>query len=369
MCSYRIRVGEWIYAGAAVYSVTRDPELLLGLLGDVKVYLSRLKWEDTAFEVLAELTTWGSDDAALKDSLFALLMQQVPGSRIHSAVEEQLLKLATQGKEEPMRQPVRRASIRKASKKGKAGRPAKDKSSNDAGFRTWIADESIERLIASACNAAERELSHHYDASPHSHEERLTGVFLSSLERELQSISPFIQRWAEATFGQQVILTCGYEDVAARGPEKVWGADVGFYVEGNIPGTISFQRAVLAQVKKALPETKQTWAIEPLQRDLLLKRSPFSIYLLYGSSDVGVAVLPAATVHNIMVGAKILTRIHREDCAGDRPFHEFFVNELIGDWWGDRDGPVFDLRNDALTDFAVRWLFTVTIATRTPELR
>jgi len=141
---------------------------------------------------------------------------------------------------------------------------------------------------------------------------------------------------------------------------------VGFYVQGNITGRISFQRAVLAQVKKALPETKQSWAIEPLQRDVLLKRSPFSKYLLYGDRNVGVTVLPAATVRNVMLGAKILTRLHGDDCAGGRPFHEFFVNDLIGDWWGDQEGPVFDLRNNALTDFAVRWLFTVSISTATP---
>lgn len=52
--------------------------------------------------------------------------------------------------------------------------------------------------------------------------------WVPSYGKGLQSISPFIRRWAEATLGQRVTLTCGYEDVALGDDQKGMGRRRGF---------------------------------------------------------------------------------------------------------------------------------------------
>jgi hypothetical protein len=339
----RVLYGEWVRACAAVYQATRSGELLFTLMS---LFNSGLQERDVfrpdrriALDTLAALEPSDSDDTDLKEALDALLLQQLPGSSNRRAVEDVLSKLA--GEDER--------------REGNELRTA------DNG-RTWIRDKSIEELLLSACGVAEARLAGAYEASPSSHEERLTGTFLTALENEFNMISPQMEQWAIATFGGPATFRCGHVDVASRGPEKLWGADVGFYVHVNIKDQIRFERSVLVQVKKADSKGTRSWFIERRQLDVLLGRSPQSVYILYGTRDTStVLVIPALTIVDIMKGMGKKARLPQRARGAGRPFRDFFTFDLIGDWWGDREGPALEVVKNGVEDFGVRWIFTLTL--------
>jgi hypothetical protein len=117
--------------------------------------------------------------------------------------------------------------------------------------RTWWGDAAIEKTCHDACGRSASYLGRVFESSPKSHEERLTGMFLVKLQTEMQHWAKAVEIWAAKRFGRHSSVHCSYEDVAAYGPEKVWGADIGFYLRVRANGVLTAERAFLAQAKKA----------------------------------------------------------------------------------------------------------------------
>lgn len=238
---------------------------------------------------------------------------------------------------------------------------------DDNKSRTWLGDQHVEIKCHEACAAAATHLDRIFESSPKTHEERLTGFFLSKLQVELQHWSESVQDWAAKTFGRNSRIRCTYEDVAASGPEKAWGADVGFYLSVRADGVLRAERAFLAQVKKARVSAsghELAWRIDTIQRDVLIGQSAWSVFLLYGCYRTGtsVRVAPAYALRDVMAASDTTSRIRASKAVGiARPFSEFFVYDFLAAWWGDVDGRALDICRGRTDDFGVRALFSVEI--------
>jgi hypothetical protein len=233
--------------------------------------------------------------------------------------------------------------------------------------RTWLNDENVEKQFHDACARATEYLGRIFESSPASHEERLTGMFLAKLQAELQQWGRGVEAWAATTFGRNSCVQCIYEDVAANGPEKVWGADVGFYLRIRANGLLSAERAFLMQAKKARLSANRrevSWSIDRLQRDVLIGQSSWSLFFLYGCHQTGtdVRVAPSLMVRDLMNGAKARSQVSAGNTLPSTcSFAEFFTYDFLASWWGDRDGRALDVVRGRVEDFPLRALFSIDI--------
>jgi hypothetical protein len=167
--------------------------------------------------------------------------------------------------------------------------------------------------------------------------------------------------------GRYSHVHCSHEDVAANGPEKVWGADIGFYLSVRANGVLTAERAFLAQAKKASVSAQGrelSWTIDRVQRDILIGQSLWSVYFLYGCHKTGnrIRVVPASAVRDMMAGASAKTRISASNVVMiARLFGDFFTYDFLADWWGDCDGRALDIVRGRSEDFAVRALFSIDV--------
>ncbi len=195
----------------------------------------------------------------------------------------------------------------------------------------------------------------------------MTGMFLVKLQTELQHWATGVEAWAARKFGRYSRVHCSHEDFAANGPEKVWGADIGFYLSARANGVVTAERAFLAQAKKARVSAhgnELSWTIDRVQRDLLIGQSSWSVYFLYGcyKTGNGVRVVPASTVRDVMAGASTKSQISAANAVSiTRPFAEFFTYDFLADWWGDCDGRALDIVRGRVEDFPVRALFSINV--------
>jgi hypothetical protein len=233
--------------------------------------------------------------------------------------------------------------------------------------RTWFGDKRVEDECHKACAAAAAHLGRILESSPKTHEERLTGFFLSKLQTELQQWGQSSQGWATKTFGRNSRISCTFEDVAATGPERMWGADVGFYLSVRADGVLRAERAFLAQVKKSRVSAsgrELAWSIDTIQRDVLISQSAWSVFFLYGCHRTGtsVQVAPAYALRDVMVASNSKSRVGAGRAVGiARPFSAFFVYDFLAAWWGDVDGRALDICRGRTDDFGVRALFSIAI--------
>jgi hypothetical protein len=243
----------------------------------------------------------------------------------------------------------------------------------DGSARTWIGDLGMERRIHDALLHANEEFTRLYEANPSTHEERLTGFFLARLQQNMTALEEDLHCWAKQRFGGYSSLSCQLEDVAASGPEKVWGADIGFHLVLRIRDTLQAERGILVQAKKAALKEEASpdgyrelaWPIDRAQRDILIGKSAYSLYFLYGlhSTGVGVQTIPASAVRDIMEGTQMKSRLSaRVALSSSRSFPDLFLYDFIGNWWGDEETSVLEVVRGLDDAFGVRRLFRVVVS-------
>lgn len=243
----------------------------------------------------------------------------------------------------------------------------------DSGARTWIGDLEMEGRIHHALSVANVEFARIYETNPGTHEERLTGFFLARLQQHMAALEKDLQRWAEKRFRGYTSLTCQLEDVAASGPEKAWGADIGIHLVLRIRDTLVAERGILVQAKKAVLKgrgraagvTEMAWAIDRAQRDILIGKSAFSLYFLYGlhSTGIDVQTIPATAVRDVMEGTQVRSRVSaRVALSVSRSFPDLFLYDFIANWWGDEEASVLEVVQGRDDTFGVRRLFRVVVS-------
>ena len=115
-----------------------------------------------------------------------------------------------------------------------------------------------------------------------SHEERLTGHFISQL---CERISEFEGRWTEldSADAKKSWLDVWYADTATGNREKETGADLGLIVNGQYSGDREFFKAARFQVKKV--PANNTATIDLDQTRALLRTENLGFYLFYHAQD------------------------------------------------------------------------------------
>jgi hypothetical protein len=115
-----------------------------------------------------------------------------------------------------------------------------------------------------------------------SHEERLTGHFISQL---CERISEFECRWADLDSSEtkKSWLDVWYADTATGNREKETGADLGLIINGQYAGDREFFKAARFQVKKV--PSNNTAIIDLDQTQALLRTENLGYYLFYHAQD------------------------------------------------------------------------------------
>lgn len=117
-----------------------------------------------------------------------------------------------------------------------------------------------------------------------SHEERLTGHFLSQI---LERIAEFSSPWhILATTGvksEDSHLRVWYADIATHRQESVTGADMGLVVHAKFKGHEEFLKVMRLQAKKVSPTGRATIDLD--QTATLLTRNGLGYYLFYHARD------------------------------------------------------------------------------------
>jgi hypothetical protein len=115
-----------------------------------------------------------------------------------------------------------------------------------------------------------------------SHEERLTGHFISQL---CERVSEFKGRWAELDSSEtnKSWLDVWYADTATGNREKETGADLGLIVNGQYLGDREFFKAARFQVKKVPANNTATIKLD--QTQALLGTDNLGFYLFFHGQD------------------------------------------------------------------------------------
>lgn len=218
-------------------------------------------------------------------------------------------------------------------------------------METWICDNQTEEIIKNALCEIEENLAMIFQSSPNTHEERITGFFIKELQNYFSTFEEQLTTLFKKRFDKDVFVTCTYEDIAANGPEKIWGADIGFYLKIDIPDYLIAERGILVQVKKAILNSKNDaesrWDIDFKQLLVLINNSHFSVYFFIGLSDseLFIRVLPASYVWDISNSYNPPKRsipARNIDCMSPK-FSDFFLKDFLGNWWGDQTRGVIDV--------------------------
>lgn len=228
----------------------------------------------------------------------------------------------------------------------------------------WINDQKIKQILHHVLDDVENRSLSRYKRNPHTHEERLTGNFLSHLEHGFESFEPELKTWAEDRFKGSCNITIDYEDVAAKKLEKIWGADIGFHLLIEINDFIYSERGLLVQVKKPKLNEKEEETSIPIDRDqldILTLRSPFALYLFYGKD--GLRVLPASSVKDILNSTRRKS-IRSDNLSLSRRFPDFFLHDFIANWWGDTNENVLNIIRGSGSVVGVKKLFKIKLSIR-----
>lgn len=232
--------------------------------------------------------------------------------------------------------------------------------------KTWINNQNVEDKIYDILNKTELEIGKEFETTPSTHEEQITGSFTKELIKNFETIETILDTWARKKFRKKTEVHCKHEKVAAIGPEKKWGADIGFYLNIKIDGKIHSERGFLVQAKKAELNKKRaqtSWKIDQLQLFTILKRSPFSTYFFYGlhSTKTNIKVMPAELVFDVV---KVKNRKSIPySCVNSfsRNFSDFFLYDFIGNWWGDKDPCLLNIVKGSNDRFPVKDIFKIEI--------
>jgi hypothetical protein len=123
-----------------------------------------------------------------------------------------------------------------------------------------------------------------------SHEERLTGHFISQL---ITRIEDFEIHWADLEDNQsenKSYCRIHYIDTATARQEKETGADLGLIIQAQFPRQEEFFKAVRFQAKKV--DSKGNASIDLNQADTLIKAKNMGYYLFYHQYDQKKWTLP-----------------------------------------------------------------------------
>ncbi|OEC86741.1 MULTISPECIES: hypothetical protein [Methanobacterium] len=235
----------------------------------------------------------------------------------------------------------------------------------------WINDSKIERNILNALVNVEDDTSRFLEDYG-SHEVPLTGSFIIILKYQLEPLKREIEEWAAKEFKGNAIVNLDYEDIASKGLEKDYGADFGFHLIINIDDHLYSERGLLVQAKNPRfksDDSEQLWEINRPQLSVLMCRSPFSVYFLYGlnKTDVKIRVIPASYVKNILnkTGKKSISPKNIKSFS--RKFSNFFLYDFIGNWWGDTDESVLNIVRGTDDLVKVRHIFRIEISVKKEE--
>lgn len=220
-------------------------------------------------------------------------------------------------------------------------------------MKTWICDSFTEKEIEKVLVKVEEKVAKEFESSPHTKEEFITGIFINELKNQFSTLEVQLTSALNKKFGRNLFVKFSHEDVAATGPEKIWGADVGFYLKIDIPNYLNAERGVLVQIKKASlnihGDSESRWDIDLLQLLVLMQRSVFSVYFLFGLYKTRrfIRVLPASYVYDICNSFYPIKRsIPATNLNGmSRKFSDFFLKDFLGNWWGDSDCRVIEVIN------------------------
>jgi len=115
-----------------------------------------------------------------------------------------------------------------------------------------------------------------------SHEERLTGHFVSQI---CERIEEFAGSWSALSAGEpkESWLDIWYADTAAGNREKTTGADLGLIIHGQYSGDGEFFKVARFQVKKV--PSSNTVTIDLDQTKALLRKGELGYYLFFHAQD------------------------------------------------------------------------------------
>lgn len=233
--------------------------------------------------------------------------------------------------------------------------------------RTWIGSDPLENTLLEAFSAADVRFSKLLQSEIHSHEEKLTDLFVATLVGKAVEAQEVIRSWGTAFAYEPWEVSVGCRD-APGWREKEYSADLAFLLSISAKERMERKKALLVQTKKINVEVSESaisfldsWSVDFLQAERLSTITPFGYYFLYGPhyNRTCTRVIPVRSVIGILNAIGRRSRLPILHVLGaSKPLAEFLVYDFIGCWIGDHSHKAIRIAegedNQAMAKYTIR---------------
>jgi len=238
--------------------------------------------------------------------------------------------------------------------------------------KTWICSNAIENTLHEAFCQADIEFSTYLEQEVMSHEERLTGSFVTILCRKGSEVQKLVREWGNNLNIGPWYVSMRYRDVTPKKGEKTLGADMAFLLSVNIRDKMHNKKAILVQSKKINAQMGNSgiqflasWPVKDTQARKLSSKTPFGYYFLYGPNfdNTRTRVISCNSVLGLLSASNRAASIPlAQTMSTSRSLADFLLYDFIGCWVGDETDEIIQIAEGEHPKIGVRYIIDISIS-------
>lgn len=238
--------------------------------------------------------------------------------------------------------------------------------------RIWICSNAIEDTLHEAFSQADVEFSTYLEQEIMSHEERLTGSFVTTLCKKVGEVRELIKEWGNKLKVGPWYISMRYRDVTPKRGEKTLGADMAFLLSVYIRNRMRRRKAILVQSKKIRAQMNNSgirflpsWPIKYAQAKDLSGKTPFGYYFLYGPNfdNTRTRVISCKSVLGLLSACNRAASIPLgQTISTSRSLADFLLYDFIGCWVGDETKEIIKIAEGEHPEIGVRYIINISIS-------